>query len=478
MTIIEIVSLLPLIIVSAATLIIMVMIAIKRMHFFTYILTLIAFAAAIISLSFISSLLPQEIGSLLLNDRYAMFFQLLIFGSGFIISVLSYDYLQLYQENREEFYILLMLASLGAALLTMGQHFASVFLGLELLSVSLYGMIAYVRVREKSVEAGVKYLILAAAAAAFILFGMALIYAGTGTMKFHEIAVNINLSDNTPGYVYAGISMVAGGIAFKLALAPFHMWTPDVYQGASAMVSGFIAAVSKGAVFALLLRIFTIIELKQHPSVEIFFIVIAFITMFTGNILALLQQNVKRLLAYSSIAHLGYLLVAFIAGTSTGMKAAAFYLFAYMVTILGAFGIISIFSSAQNENEVENIDGYKGLFWQKPGLAVIFTGVFLSLAGIPLTTGFFGKFYIALAGINAGYIGLVIVLAVNTVIGIYYYLKVITALFSHPSADATAHNITFPLRSIVMLTVLFALLVWYGIFPSGLITFIGHFVAF
>lgn len=472
----DIYSILPMVIISATAVLLMLLIAVKRLHFLTYLVTLVSFGSAFIALSYISASLPQEISTIAIMDRYAVFFLLLIFGAGFVLSVFSYDYLKSYAENKEEYYILLLLASLGASILVISQHFISLFLGLELLSVSLYGMIAYTRLRSVSVEAGIKYLILAAVSSAFLLFGMALVYAGTGSMNFYEIAIRMIHATNIPVYLYVGFAMLGGGVAFKLALAPFHMWTPDIYQGASAPVSGFIAAVSKGAVFALLLRFFSIIELQQFPTVLTFFVVLAIISMFTGNLLALLQKNIKRLLAYSSIAHLGYLLIALIAGTVTGMEAASFYLLAYMITITGAFGAVAAFSSSQYERE--QINEYKGLFWKQPFMAVVFTGMLLSLAGIPLTAGFLGKFYVVLAGVESGLIGLLIVLVINSIIGLYYYLKIIVAMFSgnaEPSSGAPDRPV-FSLRMLVIMALLFVLLLWYGVFPQGMIAFIQRFV--
>lgn len=468
-------SILPMLITAGAAILIMLIIAIKRNHFITYLVSLLSFAAAFISLSYVSESLPTQIGFIAQMDSYAVFFQLLIFGAGFVITVLSYDYLKAYPGNREEYYILLLLASLGASILVISTHFITFFLGLELLSVSLYGMIAYTRMKKISIEAGLKYLILAAVSSAFLLFGMALVYAGTGAMNFSLIFGKLVHAGGIPVYLYMGFAFIAGGTAFKLALAPFHMWTPDVYQGSPAPVSAFIASVSKGAVFALLLRMFSVIDVHQFPSLQLFFVVIAIISMFTGNLLALLQNNIKRLLAYSSIAHLGYLLIAFIAEAEMGMEAASFYLLAYMITIIGAFGVVSAFSSS--EKEADLVSNYKGLFWRKPYIAIVFTSMLLSLAGIPLTAGFLGKFYVALSGVESGRIGLVLLLVINSVIGLYYYLKVIVAMFSgDPQQAKTKGKPVFSLRIVVVLSLLFILLVWYGIFPQGMINFIQNFV--
>src|SRR3546814_660613 len=314
------------------------------------------------------------------------------------------------------------------------------------------------RRRERSDEAGIKYLIMAAFSSAFLLFGMALIYARTGSMSFSGIGEALANSGRITPLLLAGFGMMIVGIGFKLAVVPFHMWTADVYEGAPAPVTAFIATVSKGGMVILLLRFFTEANAFRYPTLMVIFTVIAIISMFAGNLLALLQQNVKRLLAYSSIAHLGYLLVAFIAagagsvpatgatdggtGTAqasgtmaaqTGMEAVIFYLVAYFITTLGAFGVLTVLSDPVRD--AEQLDDYRGLMWQRPRLALVFTAMLISLAGIPLTAGFIGKFYVAAAGIHAGLWLLVILLVVNSVIGLFYYLRLIVIMFQ--PADKT-----------------------------------------
>jgi NADH-quinone oxidoreductase subunit N len=290
--------------------------------------------------------------------------------------------------------------------------------------VSLYAMVAYVRTSAQGVEAGVKYLVLAAASAAFLLFGIALIYADQGTMEFSRVSLP---SSGASVLFLMGVAMLSVGIGFKLAVVPFHMWTPDVYEGAPAPITGFIATISKGAMFALLVRLFKQVGLASGGSVFIVFTIIAVASMLVGNLLALLQRNVKRLLAYSSIAHLGYLLVAFLASGALAVTAVAFYLVAYFVTTLGAFGIVGVLSSS--DRDADKVEDYRGLFWRRPWLAMVFTATLLSLAGIPLTAGFIGKFYVLNAGVGSALWLLVITLVVSSVIGLYYYLRLIVTMY-------------------------------------------------
>jgi NADH-quinone oxidoreductase subunit N len=275
-----------------------------------------------------------------------------------------------------------------------------------------------------------------------------------------------------------GGSMVLIGIAFKLALVPFHLWAADVYQGAPAPVTAFIATVSKGAVFALLLRYFSVMHMRTDGPFFTVFTCVAILTMFAGNFLALQQRDIKRLLAYSSISHMGYLLVAFLAGGELAVTAVSFYLLAYFITVLGAFGVIAALSG--KEEDLSRVEDYRGMVFRQPMLATVLAVMMFSLAGIPLTAGFLGKFYLVLAGVRSNLWLLVLVLVVNSVIGLFYYLRVIIALYEPiPSASdqtAAAHQrATAPSGSVIggiLLAVLLLSLVWIGVYPGPVIQFI------
>jgi NADH-quinone oxidoreductase subunit N len=466
MTIDDIFFLLPFIILAAAALLVMLSIAFYRCHILSALLTLIGIAVSFATLLNTYPVLPHQITTLLILDHYAFFFTGLILAASFIVVVLSYGYLKKHEGNNDEFYILLLLAILGSAVLVASSHFASLFLGLEILSVSLYALIAYLRSSDRSIEAGIKYLILAAASASFLLFGIALVYAELGTMSFAGIASKIIDTRNV--LILAGISMIIVGVGFKLAVVPFHMWTPDVYEGAPAPVTAFIATVSKGAVFALLLRYFTLIDVTLNSSLFLIFTLIAIASMFFGNILALLQNNVKRILAYSSIAHLGYLLVAFLASRTYAFTAVTFYLIAYFVTTLGAFGIITVLSGSQRE--ADSINDYHGMAFRRPWLSGVFIAMLLSLAGIPLTAGFIGKFYIVKAGIGSSLWLLVVMLVINSAMGLFYYLRVVIALFGRPASNVGIEDpiasAKISLADSISLAVLTILLLWLGVYPS------------
>jgi NADH-quinone oxidoreductase subunit N len=257
---------------------------------------------------------------------------------------------------------------------------------------------------------------------------MALVYFELGTMDFGKMQAAAARPDAQPAMLAAGIALIVVGIAFKLALVPFHMWTPDVYDGAPAPVTAFVATVSKGAMFALLLRYFDQSGARNSNALLLVFSIVAVASMFAGNLLALLQNNVKRILAYSSIAHLGYLIVAFEAGGDMARFAVAFYLVAYFATMLGAFGVVTILSTPGND--LGDLASYRGLFWRRPVISGVFTVMLLSLAGIPLTAGFVGKFYVVAAGASALLWVLVFTLVVTSAIGLFYYLRIIVALYS------------------------------------------------
>ena len=428
-----------------------------------------------------SSVAPRTVTALLAIDKYGLFYAGLIAIATAIVATLSYGYVvkqKAEQEECDEYFVLLLLAALGAVVLTAAGHFVSFFLGLELMSVSLYGLIGYFRTRRRPIEGAVKYLILSAASSAFLLFGMALIYFETGTMEFARLGTMTPAVHGDRMFV-TGMAMTLVALGFKLAVAPFHMWTPDVYEGAPAPVTAFIATISKGAIFALLLRYFTQANGGDDPALWYALSVIAVISMFTGNLLALLQQNVKRILAYSSIAHLGYLLVAFLATGPLALEAVTFYLVAYFVTTLGAFGVVSVLTAVAegpDARDADRLEDYRGLFWTRPWLSASLTLMLLSLAGIPLTVGFLGKFYVIVAGVHASLWLLVIALAVNSVIGLFYYLRIIVAMMATTSTGPTflPRHVGNPTEwaAVFSLTVLTLLLIGIGIYPDTLIRLI------
>ena len=470
MTAVDLLALLPLLMVAVTAVVVLGAVAAGRNHAVAFGLTLAGLAAAFGSIFFVPM---RQLTALLVIDRYALFFFGLILAASFAVALLAYGYLEKREGNKEEFYILLLVATLGAMVLAASSHFASLFLGLEVLSIALYALIAYFGDRPLPLEAGVKYLVLAASSSAFLVFGIALVYADLGTMDFRQMAHLLAIrADLNLGLLLPGTAMIVTGIGFKLALVPFHMWTPDVYEGAPAPVTAFVATVSKGGMFAVLLRYFTQSGMGQFAPLLLVFSIIAIASMFTGNLLALFENNVKRILAYSSIAHMGYLLVALEVGGALGANAVVFYLMAYFVMTLGAFAVVTLLSG--QERDADQLEDYLGLFWRRPGIALSFTAMLLSLAGIPLTAGFLGKFYIIAAGAAEGAWALILILVITSTIGLFYYLRIVTAMYQRPAEGALALE-PLPLRApaaILVLAVLLVVLVWLGVYPTALVNVI------
>ncbi len=463
---VEFLALLPFLLLSGAIVLILIVIAVHRSHALTVALTSIGLILSLAVLPIVYSITPKQITPLLTMDGYALFFIGLLSLAGLAVTLFSYHYLEQHNEQQEEYYVLLLLAVLGSAGIVASNHFASFFVSLEILSVSLYAMIGYTRKEPHGLEAAIKYLILAASSDAFLLFGIALIYMEAGTMEFARIASAA--AGGRMSLLLPGTALFLVGLGFKLSLVPFHMWTPDVYQGAPAPVSGFIASVSKGAVFALILRYMTVVDIRSYDSVFLALTAVAIVTMFAGNLLALMQNHVKRILAYSSIAHFGYLLVSLLAAGETAIIAAGYYLSAYFVTILGAFGVISLLSGA--DGEPDHINDYKGLGWSHPWLAGVFSAVLLSLSGMPLTAGFFAKFYVIAAGIGSNLWLLIISLVISSIIGLFYYIRIIAVMFARTESQAgLAARPVGAVAAGFFLALLTICLVWLGIYPTWLI---------
>jgi len=473
---VDLAMLLPIILPAFTATAVMLTLALRRSHGLAVGLTLAGLAASFASVLGVSVMAPHRVTSLIVVDGYALFFMGLILCATFVVALQARAYLNGRGDRPEEFYVFLLLAATGASTLVASSHFASFVLGLEALSISLYALIAYEREAPLRIEAGIKYLILAAFSAGFLLFGMALIYAEAGTMEFAEIASRLGVEGQMHFVpILLGLALVFVGLGFKLALVPFHLWAPDVYQGAPAPVSGFIATVSKGAVFALLLRYYSVLHLHAHGPVQLLLMLIAIASMFGGNLLALLQNNVKRLLAYSSIAHLGYLLVALLSSGRLAVAAAGYYLVAYFVTTLGAWGVVGALSG--KDGDAESLDDYRGLAWRRPWLAGVFTAMLLSLIGIPVTAGFIGKFYVLAAGVTSSLWLLVVILVINSAIGLFYYLRVVVVLYGHarmnePEGTGQSKQ-PLPAPSLspaggVALCGLTLALIWLGVFPGPL----------
>ena len=457
-------ALAPVIVLAASAVIVMLSIAVGRGHARHAVLTGLGLTAAFASLFLAGQVAPQDVLSLLMVDRYALVLGGLSIAAALVTVAVSYGYL-CGTEAPEEYYVLVLTATLGAVVLAASRHFASLFLGIEIVSVSLFGLIAYPR-SGAAIEAGIKYLVLSGAASAALVFGMGLLYARSGSLDFAVIGTLARMPVGPA--VVGGVVLIAVGIGFKLSLVPFHMWTPDVYQGAPPPVAGFVATVSKGAVFALFLRYFELSNAFGYQGVWTALGVVAMATILVGNGLALLQDDLARLLAYSSVAHMGYLMVAFLAGDAFAVETVVFYLAAYVVATLAAFAVLA--GIVHDPDSPQGRAAYEGLAHRNPLAAATLGIAFISLAGLPVSIGFFGKFYVIAAGIAHGEWMLVGVLIAGSIMGLFYYLRVLAALVRHPAADAPAGGREPADRlSLGVALALGATIVVFGVWPTPLV---------
>ena len=468
----SLIALLPILITSATAVLVMLSIAVRRHHWWNATLTVIGLNLALASVVFASRVTPQAVTPLLMVDGYALFYMTIILVATLACATLSHAYMEGYPGNREEMYLLLVLACIGGLVLACSRHLASLFIGLELLSVPVYAMIAYVFRERRSLEGGIKYMVLSAVASAFLLFGMALIYAQFGSLSFAELGAKAGEAHGP--IVFAGIAMMLVGLGFKLSLAPFHLWTPDVYEGAPAPVGAFLATASKVAVFAVLLRFIAEAPAAQMGVLRDVLTALAVASILIGNLLALTQTNLKRLLGYSSIAHFGYVLVAIVAGTGITFEAVAVYLLTYVVTTIGAFGVVALMSSPYRGHDADALSHYRGLFWRRPYLTAVLTAMMLSLAGIPITAGFIGKFYIITAGIDAHQWLLLGAVVIGSAIGLYYYLRdMVTSFLSAPGMARYDAQVHWGVRAGGLMVLAMTVLMFFlGVYPQPILELI------
>ncbi|WP_168015723.1 NADH-quinone oxidoreductase subunit NuoN [Halomonas salinarum] len=464
-------ALMPILLVCATALVVMLGIAWQRHHTAVAVVTVAGLSLALLSLIAVWGLAPLATPMLAI-DGLSLFAATLILMAALACTALGHAYLAHHQGPREEFYLLLLCATAGGMVLAASTHLATLFLGLELLSMPLYGMLAYTYRERRSLEAGIKYLVLSAAATATLLFGMALLYAETGRLDFAGLTASLA---GSPGvWSLAGAGLMLAGLGFKLSVVPFHLWTPDVYEGGPGPAATFLATASKVAVFVVLLRLMLAAPVFGEGWLHGVLAVMAVLTMLVGNLLALTQANLKRLLGYSSIAHFGYLLTALVIGEGLAVEASGIYLVVYLCTTLAAFGVVTLVSSPYHGEDAAVLHHYRGLFWRRPYLTAVLTVALLSLAGIPFTAGFIGKFYIIALGVEAGRWWLVGGVIAGSAIGLFYYLRVMVTLYLTEAGmqrrDAPA-NWGMSAGGIVVLGMA-VLIVVLGIYPAPMIDWV------
>jgi NADH-quinone oxidoreductase subunit N len=361
-------------------------------------------------------------------DNYSLFFKIVFLLTTALTILMSIRYLRQEGFEHGEYYVLVLFAAVGMMFMASAADLIIVFLGLETFSLSVYVLAGFFRNQAKSNESALKYFLLGAFATGFLLYGIALIYGATGTTNLKEIYefLRRNPMSNDP-LMLAGMGLLLVGFGFKVASVPFHMWTPDVYEGAPTPITAFMAVGPKAAGFAAFLRVFLYsLSSLQGEWVGVLW-VLAVLTMTLGNIVAIAQQNIKRMLAYSSIAHAGYILVGMVAANELGTAGVLYYLLAYAFMNLGAFGVVILFGRKGEENLL--IGDYSGMASKFPLLAALMATFMFSLAGIPPTAGFVGKFYIFSAAVKAGYIGLAVIGVLNSALSVYFYLRVTVMMY-------------------------------------------------
>lgn len=479
MTFAELLPLAPVLIVGMTSVLVMLLIAAKRHHDLTGTVSVVGLNLALLTLIYqvIEPHPPvQMVTSLYMVDGYAQFYTGLVLIATLGCCTLSHAYIDSFKNNREELYLMLLFAAMGGMLLPASQNLSSLFISLELLSVPTYGLLAYTHERSKSLEAGIKYMVLSAAASASLLMGMAFLYAYTGTLDFKQLGMTIYTQGLTQPLAVLGIALIVIALAFKLSLVPFHAWTPDVYQGAPAPIATFLATVGKVAVFALFLRFVLMSAGLAMVGLQAVLTGIAVLSILLGNLLALRQVNLKRLLGYSSIAHIGYVMIAVVCLGVGSLPAVGIYLATYLLTSLAAFGAVALMSSPYDGDEAESLADYRGLFWRRPVLTAVLTVMMLSLAGVPLTAGFIAKFFVVLSAVQATNWFLAGVVILGSGIGLYFYLRVMVVMYmtppDTPRIDAQTHWGTRVGGIMVLLITLLVLLI--GIYPTPLIALASH----
>ena len=467
----------PIIAVVLTVLVVMIAITIKRSHMVIGTISVVGLNIALFALLgqmagiIDSGTLVPTAEQLFVIDNFAQFNMVVILICALACFTLSYAYLADLDDHKEELYLLMLLSTVGALLMVSAQHLASFFMSLEMLSIPLYGMLAYTYMRKRSLESGLKYLVLSATASATLLMGMAFIYAEVGSLAFKPISMTLVDLFESP-LLIVGTAMMMFGIAFKLSAAPFHIWTPDVYEGAPAPVATYLASVTKVAMMALAVRFLIDTSLLALPSVQMLLMVMATLSILVGNLLAVRQTSLKRLLGYSSIAHMGYVLIVIVSIGSAADSISSMYMAIYAFTSIGAFGVVTLMSSPYRlAGEADELTHYQGLFWRRPVLTAVMTIMMLSLAGIPLTAGFITKLFAILAAVQGTNWFLAGMIILGSAIGLFYYLRVMLTLFKRPKQfiefDVSKQ---WGLRTGgIMVIAVTAIIVFFGVLPNSMI---------
>ncbi len=434
-------------------------------------LTLVAFLAALAAAIVAGSYPGPSFSGLVAVDGFGTLFRVLVIGVGILTVFLSNSFLNREGANSGEYYALVLFSVMGQCVMVTANDLLMIFIGLEISSISSYVLAGYLRDDARANEAALKYFLLGSFATAFLLYGVALIFGATGSTNLSNIRAAVSTANESPAIALSGVAaaLILVGLAFKVSAAPFQMWAPDVYQGAPTPVTAFLAAGPKAAAFAVILRVFMTSFRPIGESWEPLLWIFALASMTLGNFAALAQSNVKRMLAYSSIAHAGYVLVAITARSDEGVAAAMFYLAAYVLMNIGAFAVVSHISG-KGEKYVK-IEDLAGLAARQPLTAAALSVFLLSLIGVPLTAGFFGKFYIFKAALESKLVWLAVLGLLNSAVAAYYYLRILVVMYMQEPGEAAAEIEPLPMGlKAALLTSLAGVLIL-GVFPAALIEF-------
>lgn len=455
----------PAIVAGGAILVILVDALVKKSETLTFRLSILTLIASMFTSMYFFNRQGSAFGGMFYLDSFSLLASMLFMIAAFVTLLMTQDS----PFANAQFHSLLLLSVVGMILLVAGGHFLILFIGLEVLSLSIYVLASFAKKDPLSAESGMKYFLLGSFASAFFLYGATFIYGATGTMQLTAIAAAIRM----PGFassnlVMLGIVFLVVGYGFKISIAPFHMWTPDVYEGAPTPVTAFMAATVKAAALASAVRVFQVAF--SAPALADFvkplIWILAVMTMFVGNITAIWQNNLKRLLAYSSIAHAGYMLVGVLAAPEQVQQSILYYFAAYVFMNLGAFTIVEYLERTARITEVDQMTGFT---YARPVLAVLMTVFLMSLGGLPPTAGFFAKFYLFRAVLDSGQVWIVILAVLNSAISFYYYLRIVITMFTPEKERALSQlaAVTLPLIIVLILTLWGTITL--GLFPNKFI---------
>ncbi|GAB1395185.1 NADH-quinone oxidoreductase subunit NuoN [Rhodocyclaceae bacterium] len=412
--------------------------------------------------------------NMFVDDLLADFLKLMLYLAVIVALIYSRDYLVARQLDKGEYYVLVLFATVGMMVMISASHFLTIYLGLELLSLSLYALVAIDRDSPKATEAAMKYFVLGALASGLLLYGMSMVYGATGTLEIGGVAQALHLGVANKTVLVFGLVFIVSGVAFKLGAVPFHMWVPDVYQGAPTPITLLIASAPKLAAYAIAMRmlVYGLFELAEHWQSML--MILAVLSIALGNLAAIAQTNIKRMLAYSTISHMGFLLLALMSGVVgpdkhfalNAYSSAMYYAVAYVIMSLGAFGMILLLSRAGYD--AEHLEDFKGLNQRSPWFAAVMMAIMFSMAGVPFFVGFFAKFSVLLAAVDAGHIAVAVFAVMFSLIGAFYYLRVVKLMYFDAPVDNAPIQASLDMRFLLSLNG--AAVALFGLFPDTLIS--------